>query len=148
MGDSRYPAHLARRAAMFEARAKEACAALAGIPGVRVNCPRGAFYLTVMFEKGALTNRQSLRIENAAARALAEELVKGAAPSAVSSGPNRNDSRFVYHLLAATGICVVPLSGFCCTHDGFRITLLECDDAKRAWTLKTLAGAMREYLAV
>jgi len=105
---------------------------------VKVNAPGGAFYLTVMFEKGALTNRQSLRIENAPARVLAEELVKGAA----------NDSRFVYYLLAATGICVVPLSGFCCTHDGFRITLLECDDAKRAWTLKTLAAAMREYLAV
>jgi aspartate/methionine/tyrosine aminotransferase len=137
MGDSRYPAHLERRAAMFEARAKEACAALSGIPGVTVNCPGGAFYLTVMFEKGVLTNRQSLRVENAPARALAEELVKGAA----------NDSRFVYYLLAATGICVVPLSGFCCAHDGFRITLLECDDAKRAWTLKTLADAMREYLA-
>ena len=30
---------------------------------------------------------------------------------------------------------------------GFRVTLLECDDAKRAWMLSTLATAVREYVA-
>jgi hypothetical protein len=40
----------------------------------------------------------------------------------------------------------VPLSGFCCKRDGFRVTLLECDDAKRRWTFETLARAVREYL--
>jgi aspartate/methionine/tyrosine aminotransferase len=49
--------------------------------------------------------------------------------------------------MGATGICVVPLSGFYCKRDGFRITLLECDDAKRAWMLSTLANAVREYVA-
>ena len=137
MGDSRYPAHLAARAAMFKARAQEACAALSGISGVSVNCPAGAFYLTVTFEPGALNNRQSLKIDKAPVRALVEELARTAA----------NDARFVYYLLGATGICVVPLSGFGCSLDGFRATLLECDDAKRAWTLKTLATAMKEYLA-
>ena len=33
----------------------------------------------------------------------------------------------------STGICVVPLSGFCSPHPGFRFTLLETDDAKRGW---------------
>lgn len=137
MGDSRYAAHLAKRAAMFQARAKQSCAALSGIPGVHVNCPGGAFYLTVMFEKGALTNRQTLKIASDPVRKLVDDLSRTAA----------NDARFVYHLLGATGICVVPLSGFGCDLDGFRITLLECDDAKRAWMLSTLAGAMKEYLA-
>ncbi|MBM4017931.1 MAG: pyridoxal phosphate-dependent aminotransferase [Planctomycetes bacterium] len=136
MGDPRYPAHLAKRAAIFEARAKEAHAALQGIPGVLVNRPSGAFYVTVMFEDGILNDRQTLGMENPRVRAMVEELVKGAT----------NDSRFVYYLLGATGICVVPLSGFCCKRDGFRVTLLECDDARRRWIFETLAKALREYL--
>ena len=56
------------------------------------------------------------------------------------------DARFVYYLLASTGICVVPLSGFCSPHPGFRFTLLETDDAKRRWTLQTLARAITDYL--
>jgi len=138
LGDARFPTHLKTRAALFEARAKEAHALLRGIPGVRVNCPSGAFYITVLFEDGVLNDRQTLAIANDKVRRMVEELVPG-----VSS-----DYRFVYYLLGATGICVVPLSGFCCKRDGFRVTLLECDDAKRRWTFETLAKALREYLKV
>ena len=67
---------------------------------------------------------------------MVEDLVKGVT----------HDARFVYYLLGATGICVVPLSGFCCKRDGFRVTILECDDEKRRWTFATLAKALREYL--
>jgi aspartate/methionine/tyrosine aminotransferase len=137
MGDSRYAPHLKQRAATFQARANEAHAALSGIPGVLVNKPSGAFYVTVMFEPGVLSNRQTLPIANPKAKAMVEQITQGVA----------NDFRFVYYLLGATGICVVPLTGFCCRHDGFRITLLECDDARRRWTFDTLAQAMREYLA-
>jgi len=136
MGDPRYPDHLKRRAAIFEARAKEAWAMLQGIPGVLVNCPSGAFYMTILFEDGVLNNRQTLPIENPKVREMVEDLVKGVP----------NDTRFVYYLLGATGLCVVPLSGFCCKRDGFRVTLLECDDAKRRWIFQTLAKAVREYL--
>ena len=58
-----------------------------------------------------------------------------------------NDQRFVYYLMGSTGICVVPLTGFCCKRPGFRVTLLETDDAKRRWTFQTLASALREYVA-
>jgi aspartate/methionine/tyrosine aminotransferase len=136
MGDARYPAHLAKRAGTYEARAKEACQLLKGIPGLQINCPSGAFYLTVMFEDGVLNSGQTLKIENPKVRAMVEDLTKKVS----------NDFRFVYYLLGATGICVVPLTGFCCKRDGFRVTLLECDDAKRRWTFQTLATAMREYL--
>ena len=136
MGDPRYPAHLKRRASVYETRAKEAHAALQGIPGVLVNCPSGAFYVTVLFEDGVLNDHRSLAIANPKARAMVEELVRGVA----------SDQRFVYYLLGATGICVVPLTGFCCKRDGFRVTLLETDDEKRRWTFETLAGALREYL--
>ena len=48
---------------------------------------------------------------------------------------------------APTGIVVVPLTGFQCEHDGFRMTLLETDDAKRAWILKTLRESIDQYIA-
>ena len=136
MGDARYGPHLKRRAAIFEARAKEAYAALQGIPGVHVNCPSGAFYMTILFEDGALNDRQTLAIENPKVRQMVEGLVGGVT----------NDQRFVYYLMGATGICVVPLTGFCCKRDGFRVTLLECDDAKRRWIFSTLARVLRTYL--
>jgi aspartate/methionine/tyrosine aminotransferase len=137
LGDARFPGHLKTRAAIFEARAREATAAFEGIPGVKVNCPSGAFYLTVIFEKGALNARQTLPIGNPQVRAMVESIVQGVP----------NDSRFVSYVMGATGICVVPLTGFCCSRDGFRATLLECDDQKRRWTFQTLAGAIRQYLA-
>ena len=38
------------------------------------------------------------------------------------------DKRFVYYLLGAKGICVVPISSFCSELQGFRVTLLEEDE--------------------
>ena len=52
------------------------------------------------------------------------------------------------HLLAATGICVVPLStGFNSDLQGFRFTLLEADETKFEAVLTDLAAALRAYLA-
>jgi aspartate/methionine/tyrosine aminotransferase len=136
MGDPRYPAHLKQRAAVYEARGREATAALQGIPGVLVNGPSGAFYMTAVFEEGRLNDTQTLPIGNPKVRALVEEMVRG----------TTNDQRFVYYLLGATGICTVPLTGFCCKRDGFRVTLLETNDAKRKWIFETLAKTIREYL--
>ena len=121
---------------MFEARASEIHEALQGIPGVLANRPSGAFYMTLLFEDGALNDSQTLPIANDAVRHMVEGLVDG--------GPN--DQRFVYYLMGATGICVVPLTGFCCRRDGFRVTLLETDDEKRRWIFSTLAQALRDYL--
>jgi len=137
IGDPRYPEHLARRAAMFEGRAREAHAALQGIPGTLVNMPCGAFYMTLLFEEGALNDRQTLPVQDPRVREMTERIVQ--------SIPN--DQRFVYYLMASTGIVVVPLTGFCCKREGFRVTLLETDDAKRRWTFETLAKAIRDYLA-
>lgn len=57
------------------------------------------------------------------------------------------DKRFVSYLMGATGIVVVPLTGFQCAHHGFRATLLETDDEKRAWILESLRAAIDEYVA-
>ena len=136
-GDERYPAHLEARAQMFSNRADEAVAAFDGCDAVIVNKPGGAFYLTVMFKDDVLNDHQTLPIENPKVRARIEALV-----SNVSA-----DKRFVYYLMGATGIVVVPLTGFQCTHAGFRVTLLETDDAKRAWIFRTLRESIDQYLA-
>ncbi len=137
MGDPRYPDHLARRARLFEGRANEAYRAFAGLPGVQISRPRGAFYFTVVFEEGRLNDRQRLEVKSAELARFIEERTQGVAP----------DKRFVYWLLAATGICVVPLTGFACDLQGFRMTLLESSDEKRSWILASVAEAIRHYLA-
>ena len=106
-------------------------------PVIIVNRPGGAFYFTVMFQKGALNDRQALPLETGAIRERIEGLVHNVAP----------DKRFVYYLMGATGIVVVPLTGFQSEHDGFRMTLLEADEAKRAWIFRTLREAVDQYVA-
>ena len=136
MGDDRYAGHLARREAMFERRAQEAYDVFKDCEQVIVNKPSGAFYFTVMFKDGVLNDRQTLPIANAAVRKRISEMIKGARP----------DRRFVYYLMGASGIVVVPLSGFQCDHDGFRMTLLETDDGRRAEILKTIREAIDAYV--
>ena len=55
------------------------------------------------------------------------------------------DKRFVYYLLAATGICVVPLTSFFTSLLGFRMTLLDKDEAEFEHTVKTIAEKFTEY---
>lgn len=136
MGDPRYADHLEYRENMFCERADELMAALDGCDHIVLNKPGGAFYYTVMFRDGVLNDRQILPIENPAIREKIEHMVRGVAP----------DKRFVYYLMGATGIVVVPLTGFHCAHHGFRGTLLETDDAKRAWILKTLRESIDQYV--
>jgi aspartate/methionine/tyrosine aminotransferase len=139
MGDPRYPAHLSTRAAEYQRRASEACAMLSAVPGITVHEPQGAFYLTVLFDRDAITASMSLPIANQRAQRLIDEFILDA-----SVEP---DFRFVYYLMGATGIVVVPLSSFCCQRHGFRITLLECDDERRRRMFETLARVIHEYQA-
>ncbi len=137
MGDARYPDHLAAREKMFSQRADEVAAALESCEHVILNKPGGAFYFTVMFKDGVLGNDQFLDIPEARIATTIEGMVDGVQP----------DKRFVYYLMGATGIVVVPLTGFQCAHHGFRATLLEADDEKRAWILRSLRVAIDEYVA-
>ncbi len=108
-----------------------------GCDHVIANKPGGAFYYTIMFKDGLLNGSQSLAIEDPKVRQAIESMTEGVEP----------DKRFVYYLMGATGIVVVPLTGFQCEHHGFRATLLETDDNKRAWILKSLRDAIDQYLA-
>ncbi len=102
-----------------------------------VNDAQGAFYHTIVFRKGALRDDQSLEIDDPAIRSLVESWVQGV----------HLDYRFVYYLLGATGICVVPISSFCSRLDGFRITALEEDADLMQDTIRRLAAAIRDYVA-
>lgn len=136
MGDPRYYPYLEQRVGAYDRRAKRAAEVLSTIPEITIHPARGAFYMTAVFQHGALNLAQSLPASDSASAIIAPHL--GAAL----------DQRFVLHLLAATGICVVPLStGFNSDLQGFRFTLLEADEAKFEAVLTDLAAALRGYLA-
>jgi len=56
------------------------------------------------------------------------------------------DKRFVYYLLAATGICVVPATSFFSKHFGFRLTTLERNSAKRNEIYTRVEKAIKQYV--
>lgn len=129
--------HLKFRNEKFKRRAEKATSLLSGIPGVKVIQPKGAFYLTVLFDEGILGSHMTLPITNQEVSEFIQTQIKTAAL----------DRRFVLYLLASVGICVVPLSSFCCNRNGFRVTLLEEDDTKFEWIYKTLKSSIQSYLA-
>ncbi|MBW7997919.1 MAG: pyridoxal phosphate-dependent aminotransferase [Candidatus Glassbacteria bacterium] len=138
MADRRYDGHLEERCRVYGQRSREFAEAFSGLDAVKAVRPDGAFYAPVAFDEGVLNERQSLEVENPEVRQILNE--------ALQSRTSTPDKRLMLYLLAATGICVVPLSGFNTDVAGFRMTLLEQDDSKRAWTLKTLREKIEEYL--
>jgi len=105
--------------------------------GLRINRPDGAFYMMPTFGEGVLNHRQTLPIRNDAVRAYIE--------SEVANPEMAEDKRFAYYLLASTGICVVPASGFYGSVPGFRITTLERDENILRDTYTRLARAISDY---
>ena len=55
------------------------------------------------------------------------------------------DQRFVYYLLGAKGVCVVPISAFASDLLGFRVTLLEEDEEERAQIFRKIKEGIMEY---
>ncbi len=139
MSDERYFKLLTERTSRYAKRAQVAYDILSTIPELIIHKPQGAFYMTAVFKKGILNNKQTLPIDNQAISNKIQELV---------TSDFSLDKRFVYYLLGATGLCVVPLrSGFNSTYDGFRFTLLEADEDKFQSNIETLRAAITSYLA-
>jgi alanine-synthesizing transaminase len=134
-----YGKYLNERIARYERMSNIAYDILKDVPGLMVNRTNGAFYMAVAFEEGLLNNRQTLPIDNREVRDLVQSLVDlpDVAP----------DKRFVYYILAHTGICIVPLSSFSTSLQGFRVTLLEKDENEFRKVFQTLAAKIGEYLA-
>jgi aspartate/methionine/tyrosine aminotransferase len=134
----KYEAWLKERVDRYERFSNIAYNILKKVPGIRCNRTNGAFYMSVAFERGALNNKQTLPIELPEVKSLVESLVADPETSL--------DKRFVYYLLASTGICVVPLSSFFTPELGFRITLLERSEAEFAKIFEMIAFSIAAYL--
>jgi aspartate/methionine/tyrosine aminotransferase len=136
MGDPRYYPYLESRVAAYDRRARRAVEVLGDLPELILHPARGAFYMTAVFRDGALRSDQRLPLQPQVAAIIEPQL------------GDALDARFVYHLLGATGVCVVPLStGFNSDLQGFRFTLLEPDEARFEELLQTLRSALGAYLA-
>lgn len=132
LGDKRYEPHLAGRRDKYARRAAEARALLGSGPALQVVEPKGAFYLAVTFRPELLKRG----IGRAAANPKAQKLLDQALADVPA---NSFDKRFCHQLMASTGICTVPLTtGFNSSTPGFRMTLLEEDDATFTATLKAI----------
>lgn len=133
-----YREHLQMRIKRYERYSNLAYDILKNVKGLLVNRTNGAFYMSAVFEEWVLNNEQFLPIDNDEIRETVENLV---------SDPNMQpDKRFVYYLLAATGICVVPLSSFATELQGFRITLLEKEEEDFVEIFKTIASSIKRYV--
>ncbi len=111
---------------------------LGQVPQLRFNPTYGAFYNTIVFKEGVLNDRQTLPIESDPNRALVEKWV---------AEPGIDlDKRFVYYLLGAKGICVVPISSFCSDLKGFRVTLLEENEELLRKTFTDIRDSIVAYL--
>jgi alanine-synthesizing transaminase len=118
-------------------RSKTISKILGSVPQVTFNETYGAFYNTIIFRKGTLKPHQSMRIASPKAKELVESWVTANIPQ---------DKRFVYYLLAAKGVCVVPISSFCSDLEGFRVTLLEEDEAALTSIFEAIRDGIVEYV--
>jgi len=105
-------------------------------PFINFNKTNGAFYNTIVFKEGVLKAGQSLAINDTEAKNLFDQWTADETPL---------DKHFVYSLLAATGICVVPLSSFGSDLMGFRITLLEEDEEILNHIFRNISEAITAY---
>ena len=111
---------------------------LGDIEGIKFNPTQGAFYNTIVFDEKLLTHDQSLPIK--------DEKLKGLLDTWLNNPEMPLDKRFVYYLLAAEQICVVPISSFCSDLRGFRVTLLEENEEVFKDTFLRLGKTIRQYL--
>ena len=131
-----YKNYLRQRTQHYEKLSAIAYGVLKDVPFVIANKSNGAFYMTVLFNESVLNERQHLHNEQPELLDYIEKLTKGV----------EYDKRFVYYLLAATGICVVPLTSFFTPLLGFRMTLLDKNVDEFEFVVKTLAEKITEYI--
>lgn len=117
-----YSQYLAKRTAHYEERAEQLYQTILKLKGVHFIKPHSTFYATIFVDSDVL--------ERSAGRLKPQNLEAGDILSkAMQANPDMPiDKQFCYKLLASTGLCVVPLSGFNTNTLGFRMTLLEQDD--------------------
>lgn len=141
MGDPRYENYRREFNEAIGKRSHIIAQMLEDVPALKFNKTYGAFYNTIIFQDDALNTEQHLEIEDERVRQLLNRWFE-AEPNMAA------DKRFVYYLLAAKGVCVVPISSFCSDLQGFRVTLLENDENILVETFKRIRDAVIEYTGV
>jgi alanine-synthesizing transaminase len=136
-GDPRFKAYREETNRNIGKRSKIIADILHTVPELTFNETFGAFYNTIIFRKGVLKPHQRIEIRNTSIRDLVERWTKERLPL---------DKRFVYYLLAAKGVCVVPISSFCSELEGFRVTLLEEDEATLTKTFEAIREGITAYI--
>ena len=138
LGDPRFRVYREDTNRNIGKRSKIISDILGAVPEVTFNETFGAFYNTIIFRPGTLRPGQTMRIANAAVQTLVEQWTSQDMPF---------DKRFVYYLLGAKGVCVVPISSFCSELQGFRVTLLEEKEDVLVRTFTAIRDGMIEYMA-
>jgi aspartate/methionine/tyrosine aminotransferase len=136
-GDPRFKGYREETNNNIGRRSKIISDILGTVPQLTFNETFGAFYNTIIFREGTLKPHQKIVIKDAAVNKLVEGWVNQEIPL---------DKRFVYYLLGAKGVCVVPISSFCSELQGFRVTLLEEEEQTLIKTFTAIRDGIVEYL--
>ncbi len=136
MSDPRYPEYLIETNKRIGQRSKYLEEFFEDIPYIQFNKTNGAFYNTIIFKEGVLKPDQSMLIADEKVKNMLEGWLK---PDLAL------DKRFVYFLLMAKQVCVVPISSFASELRGFRITLLEENEDQLKETLSRVRHGILEY---
>lgn len=136
MQDQRYAVYRQEVNEKIGKRSEVIAQILGNLPQIRFNKTYGAFYNTIIFKKNVLKKGQKLKIQNPMIQKMVEEWTNQEMPL---------DKRFVYYLLGAKGVCVVPISSFCSKLEGFRVTLLEENEHILLHTFNAIREAIEEY---
>jgi aspartate/methionine/tyrosine aminotransferase len=137
LGDPRFKGYREETNRNIGRRSKIISDILRTVPELTFNETFGAFYNTIIFRDGTLKPHQKISIDNPQVRSLVEGWVDQNIPY---------DKRFVYYLLGAKGVCVVPISSFCSELQGFRVTLLEENEETLIKTFTAIRDGIVEYL--
>ncbi len=138
LGDNRYPPYRKALNEQLEQRSQWMKQLLGDLPQITFNVSKGAFYNTIIFKDGVLAGDKSMHIANDTHRQIIDQWLQEEPDIA-------GDKRFVYYMLAAKGVCIVPISSFCSTLQGFRVTLLEEDEASFKATYNLIREGIIEY---
>ncbi len=137
LGDPRFKPYREETNRNIGKRSKLIADILHTVPELTFNETFGAFYNTIIFRKGVLKPHQKIEIADAKIRNLVESWTREVIPL---------DKRFVYYLLAAKGVCVVPISSFSSELEGFRVTLLEENEGILIKTFQSIRDGIIAYI--
>ncbi|MFY0607305.1 MAG: pyridoxal phosphate-dependent aminotransferase [Cyclobacteriaceae bacterium] len=137
MQDPRYADFIETTKRKIEKRSAYLYEVFKDVPYVKFNQTNGAFYNTMIFEPGVLNEQQELKIGDENVRLLLDQWL--------DDDTMTLDKRFVYYLLAAKNVCIVPISSFASDLLGFRITLLEENDEIIKETFERIKEGVMEF---